>query len=61
MLYKHVAGPYKGGLNVTYDNVPYYPIRVREKMGKNEPQPLNQLTRNQADRYLILRTIKNHR
>ena len=29
--YSHIAGPYKGGLHVDYDVVPYLPIKDRQK------------------------------
>ena len=58
-MYRHFTGPKKGGMDTDYDRLPYYPIRLRKKLEKGEVEPMNQLSRNQADRYLISRSIKN--
>lgn len=45
----HFAGPVK-------DNwTPYYPIKVREKLAKDEVQPIQGLTSQEALNYLVKR------
>lgn len=58
MLYNHIAGPLKGGLNTSYDTLPYYPIAIREKLSKKEVQPLNALTKSEAIELCIQRQVK---
>ena len=58
-MFKHIVGPHYGGLNTNYDSIPYYPIRVREKMQKGEVQPSGQLTKSEALNLLITREAHN--
>ena len=55
MIYKHITGPKHGGLNTTYDKLPYYPIRLREKMSGVEVQPLSSHSKSEAISLMILR------
>ena len=57
MLYNNITGPLKGGLNTTYDTLPYYPISVREKLSKKEVQPLHSLTKSEAIELCIQRRV----
>ena len=56
MMYKHYVGPYKGGLNVDYDkSMPYYPTSIRDRMGKGEVQPIQEITEHEACQILWIR------
>ena len=54
-MYSHTIGPKYGGLNTTYDKLPYYPISIRQRLQKEEVQPLQRLTKSEAISLCVIR------
>jgi len=59
-LYKHIAGPRKGGLYVDYDQrfYPYYSQRERRK-NPDEIHPKQIMTQDQALSMLVMRSQRD--
>lgn len=55
VTFKHITGPKLGGLNVDYDQLPYYPIKVREKLQKDEVEPLQRISSDELIRRVTTR------